>query len=129
PQMNADARGWDGRTPGMDGADRAYTLIHTVTSMFAGALALGIAVPLFITAQRQADAGRLRARMTAMGREIAAQFREDVRAAGAVEVTGGGSALRLTLPRVSGGSPDVAHYFWTHAALRRELRRGGRPAV
>ena len=75
---------------------RGWGLLQTVGSMFAGSLVLGACVPLFITAQRQADLSSARARMTLQAREISSHFREDIRRASAVQ-SGPASARRRIL--------------------------------
>ncbi|HEU4753523.1 MAG TPA: hypothetical protein VFU47_10490, partial [Armatimonadota bacterium] len=60
--------------------------MQTVTSIFLTALIFGFCIPLYMAAQRQADAALVRARMAAVAREVAAHLREDIRQAARVEV-------------------------------------------
>jgi hypothetical protein len=105
---------------------RGWGLLQVLGGIFAGSLVLGVCVPLFIAGQREADLGSARARMTLEAREISNHFREDVRQASDVQVSGDGRALRLVHARPSQrGAHDVLSYQSTPAGLLREVRTGG----
>jgi hypothetical protein len=112
-------------------AKRGWGLIQMIGALFAGSLVLGACVPLLLAAQREADIGAVRARMTATARELSARINEDVRQASDVQVGAGGGELRLSLGRVSSpGIRDRVIYRRTEAGLVREVVPGdsGRPA-
>ena len=102
-----------------------WGLLHLISGIFVSALVLGICVPLFINAQRQAEAGARRARMVATARELMHAFQADVRQSAGAVPTDGGKGLRLTAPRTSGGAPGAVTYRSTPAGLVREQRGGG----
>jgi hypothetical protein len=103
---------------------RGWGLIHLIGGMFTSALVLGTCVPLYVGAQRQAEWGIHRARMTATAREVTAAVQADVRQASSIRIMGG-RELRLTLARASRpGVRDLVRYRQTEAGLIREVRPG-----
>lgn len=109
---------------------RGWGVVQLLGAIFAGTLVLGACVPLFMAAQREADVGMVRARMTTTAREISARLREDVRQATDVQVTGGGDGLQLTQTRVATGVRDRITYRRTAKGLVRDVTPGdgARPA-
>ena len=102
-----------------------WGLIHTIAAIGLSAVTLSIAVPMFLAAQRQADLTARQAAVTAQAREVEAHFREDVRAATAVETAPNGNELDLTLTHpAQPEAKDHVTYRWTTAGLQRELRPG-----
>jgi len=112
--------------PGGEPRRRGWGLLQTLGGMFAGSLVLGVCVPLFVTAQREADLGTARARMTLEAREISSHFREDVRQASAIQVSEDGRSLRLTHSRPDQpGVSGLVSYQVNRAGLLREVRTEG----
>lgn len=104
---------------------RGWTLLHLVGGMFVGSLVLGMVVPLYLTAQRNAESGMLRARMNTAARELGARFREDVRQASSVQVGNGGRTLSLVLPHPGTRGPATrVVYRAGSGGLVREARAG-----
>jgi len=109
---------------------RGWGLLQTVGGLFAGSLVLSVCVPLFLTAQRQADLSSARARMTLQAREISNHFREDVRQASVIQISEDGRSLRLE--RVRPARPNErtsVNYQLTPKGLVREVRRVTRGEV
>lgn len=105
---------------------RGAGLLHLISGVFVSALVLGTCVPLFITAQRQAETGARKARMTASARELMHALQEDVRQSAGAVPTGGSKGLRLIVPRTSGAGPRAVTYRSTLAGLVREQHDAGR---
>lgn len=112
-------------------ARRAWGLLQMIGAIFAGSAVLSVTVPLFMAAQREAEVGAARARMTTEARELSGHIREDIRQASRVELAAGGTELRLVLTRASQpGVQDRITYRRTADGLQREVRPGddARPA-
>lgn len=113
------------RPAGERKARRGWGLLQMIGGLFAGSLVLGVCVPLFITAQRHADLGAARSRITLQAREVSSHFREDVRQAATVQIAGDGRLLRLVHFRPD--QPNVralVTYEVTPRGLLREVRLG-----
>ncbi|MFN3648269.1 MAG: hypothetical protein ACK47B_01710 [Armatimonadota bacterium] len=96
-------------------ARRGMLLTQWIGALFVGGLVLGTAVPLYLTAQREAALGVRRARLVAAGREAAARIEQDLREARAAQVSADGRSLRLT-------SRGAVRYASTAEGLLRERR-------
>lgn len=103
--------------------NRGWGLLQMIGGIFAGSLVLGVCVPLFLTAQRQADLSAAQAQMTLQARELSSHFREDVRQASAAEVAEEGRLLRLGLARAEPPNlPVQVTYRTTPGGVVREVR-------
>jgi hypothetical protein len=78
---------------------RGIGLLELIGGMFVSALVLAIVVPLYVAAQRSADLGLARSRVSDTARRLTHQMREDVRQAAEVRVVDGGVGLTLDLRR------------------------------
>lgn len=121
--MNAELSGKLFRPDRRANLRRGWGLLQVVGGIFAGSLVLGVCVPLFLTAQRQADLSGAQARMHLQAREISGHFREDVRQASTVQVAANGQTLRLIRPSATQPAlQTVVRYERSPQGLLREVQ-------